>query len=314
MSISRAPDHSRSINISSSLLIAQLNELLASLDLPITISSHTELTPSLLICITESLLAVRLPISAQHRTELFTSRAAKVHCTKIFLGVLQSDILQEDVGLSAIDPRRLARGEDAETIYVARLLCWYGRRRGYIARAAPASTRRTGRGSPSTVTTATRRTEPSPVRAFSPDTSVSAAVDGPRCIHEVPSPSLVLSPVTPRADAMLDAEPSERTESHNTTVRYTGFIELVDQAAEIAAFEAQRAWKPPATPDAQILDSAYDAHAVRAQLAAEHARWVALLRRKADILAEMTRLDTGTEIQFRPKPSPSSARGRTYLE
>ncbi|KAJ7440605.1 hypothetical protein FB451DRAFT_1300004 [Mycena latifolia] len=256
MSGSRILDHSRSLNVSSPLLLAQLNELLASLDLPFTIQSHKDLTPSLLICILESLLTIRLDISTGKREKLFTSGSAKVHCMKIFLGVLQSDILQQDVGISSVDPRRLAGGEDEETIYICRLLCWYGRRQGLIARRGKDGLGHESR-SPSTLTSITRQTDTSPMHAFSSaqpgsDTSVSLGSDhehggrvspapnavAPRCIHEVPSPSLILSPATPHPE--LDSG-FERTQ--NATVRYTGYINIVDQDAEIAAFESQREQK-----------------------------------------------------------------------
>ncbi|KAF5321571.1 hypothetical protein D9619_000209 [Psilocybe cf. subviscida] len=45
---------------------------------------------------------------------------------KIFLGVLETDILQRDVGLSTVDPRRLAEGADEEVFYVAEVLCSIG--------------------------------------------------------------------------------------------------------------------------------------------------------------------------------------------
>jgi hypothetical protein len=47
---------------------------------------------------------------------------------KIFLGVLETDILRVDVGLSQLDPRRLACGEREDVVFIAELLCWVGRR------------------------------------------------------------------------------------------------------------------------------------------------------------------------------------------
>ncbi|KAJ7710604.1 hypothetical protein B0H17DRAFT_1027405 [Mycena rosella] len=261
--------HSRSLNVSSPLLFAQLNQLLASLDLPFTVQSHRDLTPALLICILETLREARLVLAPGDRAALFTSRAAKERCMKIFLGVLQGDVLRTDVGLSGVDPRLLASGVDTETVFVGRVLCWYGRRLGLITRARSPSTLSQvggGRGSPSTLTntTITRHTATSPVRAQpngESDTSVSAASGSdtdahePRCIHEVPEPTLVLSPASapPELDSELSAFTSEheasasaaftsgREQTQNTSVRYTGYIQLVDQDAEIAAFEARRA-------------------------------------------------------------------------
>jgi hypothetical protein len=53
---------------------------------------------------------------------------------KIFLGVLETDILKADVGLSDVDPRRLADGEWDEVFFIAELLCWIGRKMGFIQR------------------------------------------------------------------------------------------------------------------------------------------------------------------------------------
>ncbi|KAJ7436267.1 hypothetical protein B0H11DRAFT_660277 [Mycena galericulata] len=277
MSGNRAVDPSRSINVSSPILILQLNQLLTSLDLPITIYSHEQLTPSLLICILESLLSLRLPISPADRDALFSSTTTKVHCDcmKIFLGVLQADVLQQDVGLSNVDPRRLARGEDTETIFVGRLLCWYGRHKGHIARDPSKKDSRNDTGSPSTLTTGTRRTEMSPVRGEpESNTSVSSGSAhasphsvpaAPRCIHEVPSPSLVFSPASTRAhpDIASGSGFASLEPWQNTTVRYTGYIQLVDEDAEIAAFEARRAAQhalhqrasPPAPPSLSLANS-----------------------------------------------------------
>ena len=41
---------------------------------------------------------------------LFGLDAAKIQAMKIFLGVLETDVVNEDIGLSDIDPRRLAAG------------------------------------------------------------------------------------------------------------------------------------------------------------------------------------------------------------
>jgi hypothetical protein len=52
---------------------------------------------------------------------------------KTFLGVLETDFLQTDVGLSDLDPRRLADGEWEEVLFIAELLCWVGRRAGLVS-------------------------------------------------------------------------------------------------------------------------------------------------------------------------------------
>ncbi|KAJ7761784.1 hypothetical protein B0H16DRAFT_539255 [Mycena metata] len=241
-------DSLRSIHLSSPILIVQLNELLVSLELQFTVQSHVQLTPALLICILESFLPPDRPlaISDRRRRKLVTSNTQKVHCIKIFLGVLQ-DMLQKDVGLSKMDPRRLAFGEEEETYFIARLLCWYGRRNGLVSRKH--SWREVpDMGSPSTLTTAlTKGTEtPLPTEADSetPDTSVSAPswtgdkADGPQCIHEVPSPSLVLSPSSTHPGELESSFLSDYPQ--NTTIRRAGYLSLMDEDAEIAAFEERR--------------------------------------------------------------------------
>lgn len=51
---------------------------------------------------------------------------------KIVLGVLEDDVLGVDVGLEDVDPRRLAEGEADEVRYVGEVLCWLGRKTGYL--------------------------------------------------------------------------------------------------------------------------------------------------------------------------------------
>lgn len=51
---------------------------------------------------------------------------------KIVLGVLEDDVLGVDVGLENVDPRRLAEGKPDEVRYVGEVLCWLGRKTGYL--------------------------------------------------------------------------------------------------------------------------------------------------------------------------------------
>ncbi|KAG1818622.1 uncharacterized protein BJ212DRAFT_1346373 [Suillus subaureus] len=113
-------------------LVPTLNALLAGLSLPFGLTSPTDLTPSLLLAILESILESRLPIPASIRAS--RSSLAKVEAMKVFLGVLECDVLpaDEDVGLADLDPRRLADGCWEETVFVGELLCWLGRKRGII--------------------------------------------------------------------------------------------------------------------------------------------------------------------------------------
>ncbi|KAI0690468.1 hypothetical protein C8T65DRAFT_671616 [Cerioporus squamosus] len=123
---SRAPQDPR--------LVDSLNELIAKLSIPLPFALETpwDLTPGLLLGILESILQERLPIPPVVRAS--RDFANKVQAMKIFLGVFENDILGgEDVGLSDIDPRRLAAGEEDEVEFVGELLCWLGRRRGILA-------------------------------------------------------------------------------------------------------------------------------------------------------------------------------------
>ncbi|KAH6902823.1 hypothetical protein BKA70DRAFT_1434442 [Coprinopsis sp. MPI-PUGE-AT-0042] len=106
-------------------LVAQLNDLMEGLHLPISIIAPTDLTPSLLIAILESLLGEKIPIP--HRPSM--GRTNSLQKVKVFLGVLETDVIQQPVGLSDIDPRRLADGGCEEVLFVAEVLVWIGRTR-----------------------------------------------------------------------------------------------------------------------------------------------------------------------------------------
>ena len=114
----------------SSPLTDNLNDLLDRLRLPFVLDTPLDLTPSLLLAILESLLQSRLPVSSSIRES--RSDAAKIQAMKIFLGVLETDVVNEDIGLSDIDPRRLAAGEWEEVIFIAKLLCWLGKQTGLL--------------------------------------------------------------------------------------------------------------------------------------------------------------------------------------
>ena len=285
-------------------LMKQLNALLASLHLPIPLMSPTDLTPRLLIAILESLMGVRLPISYNH--DLRDSKrtiAEKVQAMKIFLGVLETDFLQMDVGISDLDPRRLADGEWEEVLCIAELLCWVGRQAGLVSTSDDDMDIKTPSEPPkqrlslesqldldaeslyhtdSTVTGIERLSE----RTFSPflkdnggdsmtsfeeqdEVSMSNTISDihgfhhpltnpPRCIHQVPSPSLLFSvnPQLPPGDWTLSPDnncdrhpsvantlPIERDHSNTQSyrpIRTTGFIQPVDEEAELASFERSR--------------------------------------------------------------------------
>ncbi|KAI0826803.1 hypothetical protein BC628DRAFT_220258 [Trametes gibbosa] len=115
-------------------LVGSLNDLLTNLNtqLPFPLETAFDLTPSLLLGILESILEARLPISDPIRAS--RDFVNKVQAMKIFLGVFENDVLGGmDVGLSEIDPRRLAAGEEEEAVFVGELLCWLGRQRGILS-------------------------------------------------------------------------------------------------------------------------------------------------------------------------------------
>ncbi|RXW15401.1 hypothetical protein EST38_g10457 [Candolleomyces aberdarensis] len=140
---SLTPTAATSTNPSEDWIVSMLNDLLKALYIPIQILSPTDLTPSLLVAILESLLGQKLPIpsgSSSNGTNML-----KVQKIKLFLGVLETDVLQEDVGLSKVDPRKLAAGEWAEAYFVAKVLCMVGVREGLLVSPSSREARRKGR-------------------------------------------------------------------------------------------------------------------------------------------------------------------------
>ncbi|KAI8994246.1 hypothetical protein BD414DRAFT_481869 [Trametes punicea] len=146
-------------------LVNSLNELLERLHmkLPFPLESPFDLTPSLLLGILESILECRLPIPSAIRAS--RDFASKVQAMKIFLGVFETDVLGGlDVGLSDIDPRRLAAGEEDEVVFIGELLRWLGRQRGILSPEASPSTSRGHHSAPPSLPLNVRQ------RALSPST------------------------------------------------------------------------------------------------------------------------------------------------
>ncbi|THH20597.1 hypothetical protein EW146_g804 [Bondarzewia mesenterica] len=226
-------------------LVTSLNNLLASLDIPIVMDSPFDLTPSLLLAILESVLEARLPISQSVRES--RDPAAKVEAMKIFLGVLENDVLGSDVGLSAVDPRCLAVGARDEVVFVGELLCWLGRKTGLLCagdalqdEAPPERTMFTSAGSatgrmliPSVHSTLTNSVDSSlsveDTEAESNTTIVSTTSEVsqttphaatapvhrrngncPRCIHEIEDPSFL-------APTLMDSYDSESGTEENSS-------------------------------------------------------------------------------------------------
>ena len=152
--------HTRSLmSTLSPLLLPSLNALLAALALPFALDHPTDLTPSLLLAIFESLISARLPIPSAVRQS--RTRDAKARAMLVLLGVLECDVLRggehsvaasnaddsvlgaggvsvdgwvDEIGLGDVDPERLADGGWEETIFVGELLCWLARRKGILPR------------------------------------------------------------------------------------------------------------------------------------------------------------------------------------
>ncbi|KAG7445531.1 uncharacterized protein BT62DRAFT_994539 [Guyanagaster necrorhizus] len=269
-------------------LVNQLNELLTALRIPIPIESPTDLTPSLLLAILECLLSSRLPLPTSIRQAAVSqsparraeAQSARVHCMKIFLGILETDILKDnDMGLSGVDPRKLATGECAEVMLVAEALCWIGQQAGLVQAERHAH-------SPSTMTTMTCTSSLLPMGASATESNTTISSHNsagtpelsprtpPRCIHEVPSPL--------RMSLSLFHE-EQNLETHVTVpVRHSGTIEHVDQNREVESFESSGAhWSMHSNSNQSALyDSDYGD---------EHLRTVTLLKERARLLSEIAK-------------------------
>ncbi|KAK0221433.1 hypothetical protein IW262DRAFT_1373784 [Armillaria fumosa] len=227
-------------------LVSQLNELFTALRIPIPIRSPTDLTPSLILAILECFLSSRLPLSPSSRHAAVSKCPARptasealnasVKCMKIFLGILETDIIKnDDLGPSGVDPRKLAAGEYAEVTLVAEALCWVGRQAGLVRAERDAH-------SPSTMTATTRtssllQTGASVAESNTSISNMTATPElsprtPPRCIHEVPSPLALSLPLFNEEDAW---ETSRRI-----PVRYAGTIGPVDEDWEVESFESSR--------------------------------------------------------------------------
>ncbi|KAG8972655.1 hypothetical protein FRC05_009666 [Tulasnella sp. 425] len=96
-----------------------LNLLLDGLEIPLTLTTPVDLTPSLLIAILESIVQDRLPLAPEIRNA--RDFGSKVEAMKVFLGVLGDDVIGVDIGLDEV-----AYGEWDETVFVGRVLVWLG--------------------------------------------------------------------------------------------------------------------------------------------------------------------------------------------
>ncbi|KAI0755212.1 hypothetical protein C8Q80DRAFT_1143701 [Daedaleopsis nitida] len=212
-------------------LVDGLNELIHNLNiqLPFMLETPFDLTPGLLLGILESILELRLPISPAVRASRDFKN--KVQAMKIFLGVFEHDILGgEDVGLSGVDPRRLAAGEEEEVEFVGELLCWLGRQRGFLAGPSrendalptlPSHTHASYRraSSPSTQSTVTSGTHSNlsmmPTILAESDTTVMSVASealAPLAHPELPELPSFPPPAAPRSERTLSGSASRRAQ------------------------------------------------------------------------------------------------------
>lgn len=127
--ISPNKSHRRKPPLTEPELVSQLNKLLSSLHIPLALILPTDLTPSLLLAILEGLIGSHIPVESGG-----SPATSKIQKVKIFLGILETDLLQMDVGLSKLNPRCLAEGRHEEIVFIAELLCWIGRRKKLISK------------------------------------------------------------------------------------------------------------------------------------------------------------------------------------
>ncbi|KAI0035173.1 hypothetical protein K488DRAFT_43772 [Vararia minispora EC-137] len=276
-------------------LVVSLNKLVTGLGLPFELETPLDLTPSLLLAILESLLENRLPIAQPVRES--RDQSSRVAAMKIFLGVLEHDVIRQDVGLSDIDPRRLAAGNWEEIVFIGELLCWLGKQMGFLRSSHASSSaladpppehslplRANSRRNPSlarspsalsasvdsalafvNIDDGSNITEPSvsyksgQVAALYPQQSPRRRVQ-PMCIHELEDPSFLGSVRGHALDhGSLARDLSEGDVSSlfcscaddcsdltspsiaASSIRYDGYMELVDEEAEVEAFERHRA-------------------------------------------------------------------------
>ncbi|KAG5351349.1 hypothetical protein C0989_006901 [Termitomyces sp. Mn162] len=287
----------------------QLNSLLNALQFPIHLQSPTELTPSLLIAILEALLSERV----QYDVTSDTPDIIDIQKTKIFIGVLGVDVLKRDVGLTNLDPCRLANGGLEECTHVAKLLCWIGRTLNYIgddpfevnneALSVPyeshsPSTSITTRTSFTTSNLSMRYASGSNTSVDSnipstptPKATPRAATLGPRprCIHEIPSPILT------SFDGVDPATTETETETLRTLsrkkVRRTGYISPVDEELELLSFEQSRSMSSNITCNTSH-DFQGDHSVSLAALQESAARTILLYQERARLLEEVARLES----------------------
>lgn len=297
-------------------LVPQLNTLLHALELPIELKLPTELTPSLLIAMLESLLQAHItvpeislePSDPNTNSPSAVKYAQDVMRIKVFIGVLQTDVLREDVGLGDVDPCKLAEGAWDESVFVGELLCWIGRRVGLLPRISAETDDESSSNQSELLTTSLAkpnypRTSLMSHNNFTEQREfMERPEDGrfaPRCIHEVPSPSEILSELDMSTLSLPLLRNSGNTpnSSVNLSVRYEGYIQPVDEELELSSFEAGRSMHQAEMRGSRHHDNEADPNQpIRSQLSRSrigsggHARMVELLFERARLLEELALL------------------------
>lgn len=181
---------------------------------------------------------------------------------KILLGILEDDILEQDIGLSEIDPRNLAAGNLDEVVFVGQVLCQLGQERlGYRGHSSkeedhihvrPSSQANT---ITNTTTSGYQESETAPTSIFEGSITPNgnrSPPSRPKCIHDLEFPEFSLDDEDFEGD---DDEPSRcacncSIESHGisnldvagtsqSSIRYEGFIGRASELEEIREFESK---------------------------------------------------------------------------
>lgn len=224
-------------------LVAQLNDLMEGLHLPISIIAPTDLTPSLLMAILESFLGEKIPIPPRPSV----GRANSLQKVKVFLGVLETDVIQQPVGLSDIDPRKLADGGCEEVLFVAEVLVWIGRHVGLLPRARKSKQ------------AARKKRSPAPSEGTSSANStvrMNRTVSGRFSDPELDTTSVFYAPTTEESQVPLPASPTEADSSLDAPHRHLSSSPYKNDTPSSVALSLKPPFESPSIhEDLQLGDS-----------------------------------------------------------
>lgn len=261
-------------------LVTDLNSILGKLNIPLKLDSPAELTPSLLLAILERLIGQSIPLNEHlkrslKRPERNEKQHARIQVTKLFLGVLlDCELLKSDVGLTDIDPRRLANGEWEEVSFIGELLVWMAKKAGVLVK--------------------TRRKKKPRDRGRHYGSDNGSNRPGSRASRRS------ITPMNTFQQGLEQAVP----------VRYDGYINVADEESELESFEASRSMLSdlrvgsPLADDEEVsltrmrLDVLLSSPSERCQDTTQIRnhdqlckRTLALLQERARLLNELARLD-----------------------